>query len=178
MSVSRPGAGPGAERGLGLIVARSSYDGAIGKGNELPWRIREDLRHFKRETLGRSVILGRKTFESIGKPLPRRRNIVLSRTLDAAPEGTELARTIEEALALVAHDAKKPFVIGGEVVYRAFLPYVTEAIVTEVAREVPGADAFFSLPGGEFRIVGGATGQTPGVRFRWYERTQRSSQRA
>lgn len=117
-----------------LIVARSR-NGVIGAGGGIPWRLRDDMRFFRRTTLGSTVIMGRKTFESIGGPLADRRNIVLTRDPSFRAEGVLVARSPAEALQISGGDA---FVIGGESVYEAFMPLAEEIFMTEVDAHVDG----------------------------------------
>ena len=118
----------------------------LGLGGDLVWHISEDLRRFRRLTLGHPVIMGRKTWESLPKrPLPGRLNIVLSRGLDPSgmPEGAAAVASLGEALALCA-EGEVPFVIGGAEVYRQCLPAATELHITHVDAEAPaGVDAWF-----------------------------------
>ena len=126
-----------------LIVAIGK-DGAIGLNGNLIWRIPADLKRFKALTTGFPVIMGRKTWESLPKkPLPNRRNIVLTRQGDIKAEGAEIANSIEEALKLT--EGKSPFIIGGAEIYKAFMPYTTELHLTEVDAECPDADAKLNL---------------------------------
>ncbi len=114
-----------------LIVAADKNFG-IGKDGAIPWRLRADLMYFKEKTLGHAVIMGRKTLESLpgGKPLKDRINIVLTRDETYAPDNVVVCHSIDEVLALP--EAADAFVIGGESVYKAFLPYCTEALITKV----------------------------------------------
>jgi dihydrofolate reductase len=96
---------------ISLIVAMAE-NRVIGRGNQMPWHLPADLRHFKGVTLGKPVIMGRKTFESIGRPLPGRRNVVVSRNAEWSADGVECAGSLDAALALV-HDAAEVMVIGG-----------------------------------------------------------------
>ncbi|MEM9057664.1 MAG: type 3 dihydrofolate reductase [Pseudomonadota bacterium] len=125
---------------VSIVVARAR-NGVIGAGNALPWRLPADLKHFRRVTLGKPVIMGRKTWESIGKPLADRRNIVISRNPAFAAAGAETADSIEAALAMVA-DARDVMVIGGADIYREALPYVTRMYVTEVHADIKGDTVF------------------------------------
>jgi len=154
---------------LGLIVARAKRDGAIGRDNQLVFRIKEDLQHFKRETIGHPVLMGRKTFESIGRPLPGRTNVVISRNPEFRAEGVTVAHSLEEALAAVSGEAM-PYLIGGGDLYAQALPLVTWLVVTEVDREAEGADTFFTYPEDDFRVVDTRPGETPGVTFMFLER--------
>lgn len=124
---------------LTLIVA-TDRQGGIGIQNALPWKLPEDMAFFKRTTSGHPVIMGRKTFDSIGRPLPNRRNIVVSRNPDWAHAGVELALTLEQALALVG-DAQT-FVIGGAQIYAAALAHAGHVLVTEIDHDF-ACDAFF-----------------------------------
>lgn len=123
------------------LIAAVASNGAIGKDGALPWRLPEDLRRFKETTLGHAVVMGRKTFESIGKPLPGRRNIVVSRQPDYSSPGIEVATGVEEALRLVSDDTEV-FVIGGSEIYRQTLAFADRLHLTLVHHPVEG-DAFF-----------------------------------
>jgi len=120
------------------IVARN---GAIGKDNGLLVRLSEDLKHFKRTTLGCPVIMGRKTFDSVGRALPGRRNIVVTRNAHWQAEGVETAASLDEAIARVAQ-ADTVFVIGGGELYAQALPRLDELVLTEIDRDFDG-DVFF-----------------------------------
>lgn len=134
----------GTERGRQVfaIVAAGS-DSAIGKDGDMPWHISADLKRFKALTTGHPVIMGRATWESLPKkPLPGRRNIVLSRRDDFSPEGAERAGSIEEALAMIPAN-EIPFIMGGGKVYEAALPYCTRIYLTLVEADYPEADTRF-----------------------------------
>lgn len=131
------------ENGLKLIVAIGK-DGAIGKEGNLIWRIPEDLKRFKSLTMGHTVVMGRKTWESLPKrPLPGRRNILLTRKNDYSAEGAEIVNTPEEALNAIR--GEEAFVIGGAEVYKVFMPYVTELNLTLVEDDCQDADAFLRI---------------------------------
>lgn len=125
---------------MNAIVAVDERWG-IGQNGELLVRISADLRRFKTLTTGHAVILGRKTLQTFpsGKPLPNRENLIMSTTMAAAPEGSAVCRTLDEALARAPEDA---FVIGGETVYRELLPYCGKVYVTKIHKTF-AADAFF-----------------------------------
>lgn len=125
---------------IALIVARAQ-NGAIGKENTLPWRLRDDLQQFKRLTLGCPVIMGRKTWESLGRPLPKRRNLVISRQPAYCAEGAETFTSLEEALASCASD-ERVFIIGGAQVYAQALALADVLWISEVATKIEG-DAYF-----------------------------------
>jgi dihydrofolate reductase len=119
-----------------LIVARAR-NGVIGRDGTLPWRLPEDLAHFKRTTMGHPVVMGRRTWESIGRPLPGRRSIVVSRQPGFAAAGAEVAPSLEAALALCA-GASEVFVIGGARLYAEALPEADRLIVTEIDADFEG----------------------------------------
>lgn len=123
------------------LIAAMDRRRLIGRDNALPWRLPEDLRHFKATTLGKPVIMGRKTWESLGRPLPERRNIVVSRNAGYAAAGAELAASLPAALAL-AGDVDEAFVIGGAELYRQALPLAQRLYLTEIDAEFAG-DAWF-----------------------------------
>ncbi|MFM9008425.1 MAG: dihydrofolate reductase [Bacteroidota bacterium] len=125
---------------LSLIVAIDRR-GGIGKDNQLLWHLPADLKHFKSITTGYTVIMGRKTHESIGRPLPNRRNIVLSRSLVSAPVGCEIMGSLDEAL-LTCKDEQKAFVIGGAEIYRLAIDKADELFLTRVDT-LADADTFF-----------------------------------
>jgi dihydrofolate reductase len=125
---------------VALVVALAD-NGVIGRGGTLPWHLPDDLKHFKSVTLGKPLLMGRRTFESIGKPLPGRRNLVLSRGTPALPEGVEAVANIDVALAL-ASGAAELCVIGGAAVFAALLPVAARIYLTRVHGEVTG-DVYF-----------------------------------
>ena len=125
---------------LTIIVATDSSNG-IGINNTLPWHLPEDLAHFKRLTSGHAIIMGRKTFDSIGRPLPNRRSIVVSRNPEWRHEGVERVGSLEDALALVA-GAGEAFVIGGGQIFEQALPLVDKLVITRIDRTYE-CDAFF-----------------------------------
>jgi len=123
------------------LIAAVARNGAIGKNNQLLWKLSEDLQFFKRTTMGCPVIMGRKTYDSIGRPLPGRRNIVITRNADWSAPGIDAVTSLDQALALVV-DAPKVFVIGGAQIYAEVLPRVHEMVLTEIDHDFD-ADAFF-----------------------------------
>jgi len=126
---------------LSLIVAVGT-SGVIGNEGRLPWRLPADLAHFKKTTMGHSILMGRKTFESIGKPLPGRRNIVLSSNPERLPEGVEGVPSVDLALEACAGE-EQIFVIGGAEIFRLFIDQADRIYLTEVEGDFPG-DAFFA----------------------------------
>jgi dihydrofolate reductase len=129
---------------LSLIAAVAS-NGVIGNRNSLPWRLAEDLAFFKRTTTGHCIIMGRKTFESIGRALPQRTNIVVSRNPLWHAEGVIAAASLDAARALAA-SSTEVFVIGGESLYRESLGHADRLLVTEIHRAYPGDVYFPAVP--------------------------------
>ena len=120
------------------LIAAVAKNGVIGKGGQLPWHLPDDLKRFKQLTLGHPILMGRRTYESIGRPLPGRQNIVISQSLTSAPAGTDLARSLDEAIDLTATHVGPAFVIGGAILYAAALPRVQTLHLTEVDAEIKG----------------------------------------
>ena len=125
------------------IIVAVSENFVIGIDNKLPWHISEDLKNFKKVTLNHSVIMGRKTFQSIGKPLIERRNIVITRNKALKISGVEVVTNLNDAINL-ASDEKEIFIIGGEQIYNIAMPLATNMIVTKVHTKIKG-DAFFPI---------------------------------
>jgi len=129
-----------AETLISLIVAMAR-NGVIGRDNALPWHLSEDLRRFKAATLGKPILMGRKTFESIGHALPGRTNLVLTRNRSWTAPGAVVVHSVEAALAL-AGDAAELVVIGGAEIFRLVMPFARRIYLTHVHAEVPG-DTYF-----------------------------------
>ncbi|MBM3348662.1 MAG: dihydrofolate reductase [Betaproteobacteria bacterium] len=128
---------------ISMIVARSSNH-VIGKNNQLPWKISADLQFFKKVTLGYPIIMGRKTWESIGRPLPGRRNIVVSRNSEYQAKGAELVLSLDEALQSL-REFERVFVIGGQQLFNQAFPLADQLFITEIELKVEG-DTFFEVP--------------------------------
>lgn len=126
---------------LVLIVARAA-NGVIGRDNALPWRLKADLQRFRALTMGHPILMGRKTWESLGRPLPGRRNLVLSRNAGFRAEGAEAFTTVEAALDAAA-GSERIFIIGGAQLYRTLIARADTLLITEVHAEVDG-DAHFA----------------------------------
>ena len=137
---------------ISIIVAASSNN-VIGADGRLPWRLPEDLRHFKAVTMGKPLVMGRATFESIGRALPGRRNIVITRQRGFVAEGCTVAGSPREALA-AAGDAAEVMVIGGGEIYREFLPRADRIYLTRVQAEVDGDTTFPELDMTEWHVAG------------------------
>jgi dihydrofolate reductase len=125
---------------LSAIVAMAS-NRVIGANNQLPWRLPADLARFKRLTMGHAIVMGRKTYESIGRPLPGRTMIVVTRQRGYAPEGVKVAHSVDEALALAQGD-DEVFIIGGAELFAQTMDRLDRLYLTLIEREVPG-DTFF-----------------------------------
>lgn len=154
---------------LALIVAVAK-NGVIGKGGQLPWRIPEDLRHFRRLTSGHAVIMGRRTWDEVGKPLPNRRNLVVTRTAGLELPGAEVFSSVEEAIARARETDPMPFVIGGAQIYREAMPLVTRVYLTEIDREVDGDTRFPDFDRAAFDETERRVGEEPDVVFLTLER--------
>lgn len=123
------------------MVAAVAKNRVIGLKGKLPWHIPEDLKHFRTTTLGHAIIMGRLTYDTVGKPLPKRRNIVVSRQ-PLTLVGCETAQTLEQAIALARSTDDEPHIIGGGQLYTLALPLATRLVLTEVQQE-PEGDAWF-----------------------------------
>jgi dihydrofolate reductase len=134
---------------ISLIVAASANN-VIGNDGELPWRLSDDLKRFKAVTMGKPIVMGRKTFESIGRPLPGRLNIVITRQNDFAADGCEVVQSIEKAVE-VAGAVEEVMVIGGSQIYAAFLQMADRVYLTRVHTDVEGDALFPSLDHAEWR---------------------------
>ncbi|MDX1455193.1 MAG: type 3 dihydrofolate reductase [Gammaproteobacteria bacterium] len=135
---------------LSMIVAMGENH-AIGKDGGMPWHLPADLQYFKRVTMGKPIIMGRKTFESIGRPLPGRPNLVITRSEDFAPEGVDVHSSPEAALAAVA-DVDEAMIIGGGRIYAELLPQADRLYVTFIHADFE-ADTFFPELGNEWQEV-------------------------
>jgi len=158
---------------VSLIVAMA-HNRVIGVDNKLPWHLPADLKYFKSVTLGKPIIMGRKTYESIGRPLPGRTNIVVTRNPDWHADGVTVVASLDEAIA-AAGDTDEVMIIGGAEIYGAALQAADRLYVTEVDLAVDG-DAFFpaidpALWREAERDPHAAAGGQPGYSFVRYERT-------
>ena len=134
------------------LVAALARNGVIGAQGKLPWHLPEDLRHFKQLTLGHPVIMGRRTWESLGRPLPGRRNIVVTRRAGYAAASASVAASLEAALALCAGEAVA-YVIGGAELYAAALPLADGLVLTEIDRDYAGDTRFPEWDRGAWRAT-------------------------
>lgn len=153
------------------IVVAVGEGGVIGKGGGLPWRIQEDLRHFKNVTMGHVMIMGRRTWDSIGRPLPGRTTFVVSRDPRLVIEGAKVFPSLDAALEAAWAIDPEPCVVGGAQIYAEALPRATRIHLTQVASAVEGGDTFFpDFDRTAFREVERRRGETDGVSFVTLER--------
>ena len=136
---------------VSLVVA-AAKNRVIGRDGELPWHLPDDLRHFKRLTTGKPVVMGRRTFESIGRPLPDRHNIVMTRDPDYTARDCDVVTSVRDALRL-AGDGTEVMVIGGGQVYRDFLPRADRIYLTRVQAEIEGDTHFPEIDTNEWQLV-------------------------
>jgi dihydrofolate reductase len=136
---------------LSIIVAMSE-NRVIGRDGALPWHLPADLKRFKQLTMGHAIVMGRKTYESIARPLPGRRSIVLSRNVDYRPVGVDVVANLQEALKQT-DDQQEVFVIGGSSLYRMALPVADRIYLTEVATKLEGDVLFPEFDRNEWQLV-------------------------
>ena len=145
-----------------VAVARN---GVIGSDNDLPWHLPEDLQYFKDMTLGKPIIMGRKTFDSVGKPLPKRRNIVVTRNQELRIDGADVVTTLDEAVAIAKEYCRTTgqdeiMVVGGEGVYTMALPILDRIYLTDIDAS-PDGDTYFPTLGEEWQEVSCRPPQQP-----------------
>lgn len=132
------------------LIAAVARNGVIGRGNALPWRLSDDLKRFKALTMGHPIVMGRKTWESLGRPLPGRRNIVITRDRSYRADGATVVHSVDEALA-AAPDADEVFVIGGAEIYALALPRADRLQLTELDANFDGDVRFPEFDRGRWR---------------------------
>lgn len=161
------------------LIAAQSRNRVIGQNNQLPWHIPEDLRFFKQTTLGKPIIMGRKTFDSIGRPLPGRLNIVVTRDNAWQRDGVVAVESVEAALDAAKAEAStkqidEVMVVGGAEIYRLALPYADCLYLTEIDIEIDGDAHFPALDSDQWQLVESCTGNDVSVpypyRFNRYSR--------
>jgi dihydrofolate reductase len=151
-----------------VLVAAYAAHGVIGADGGIPWRIPEDFAHFKATTLGHTLVMGRATFDSIGRPLPGRTTIVVTRDPGWSAQGVLVAHSFEEALALAEDLPGDVMVAGGAQIYALAMPYATHQVLTEVHRTVPGDTIYPAWDRAEWRET--ARQEHDGYAFVWLER--------
>lgn len=124
------------------IIVAASENRAIGRKNQMPWHLPNDFKYFKKQTMDHSIVMGRKTFDSIGSPLPGRRNIVISRDEGLIREGVDVANSLEEVLTY-CRDEREIFILGGAQIYSQAMDLVDRILLTKVHTNIEDADAFF-----------------------------------
>jgi dihydrofolate reductase len=125
-----------------VLIAAVDINLAIGKGGKIPWDIKEDLKFFRQNTENTAIVMGRATYDSIGRPLPNRKNIVMTRSIQGRDGVVEVSSS-QEAINEARSYSEKVNIIGGEYIYKEFLPLATKMLITEIELEVDSADAFF-----------------------------------
>ena len=150
---------------LAIVVAFNG-DRVIGAKGDMPWHIPEDLRHFKRVTMGHAILMGRKTYESIGRPLPGRRNIVITRNPNAVFEGCDIAQSLSQAIQMARDGGDLcPRVIGGGEIYKMALPLATELYLTKIDVSAEGDTFFPKIDWSQWDSIHERAGRRPGVLF-------------
>lgn len=134
------------------IIVAADENNVIGKDNDLIWHLPDDLKFFKEKTSGHAIIMGRRTFESVGKPLPKRTNIIITRDKSFVQEGCIVVHSLEDALTEAAKTDEDPFIVGGEQIYRLALPVTDVVYLTRVHHEFEG-DRHFPELGDEWLKV-------------------------
>ncbi len=132
------------------LIAARARNGVIGRNNQIPWKIPGEQAYFKRMTMGHPIVMGRKTWESIGRPLPGRRSIVVTRNRTYAAPGAEVVGSLDEALAL-ARDAAEVFVIGGGELYAEAMPRASRVLLTEIGADFEGDTLLPALDPAQWR---------------------------
>jgi dihydrofolate reductase len=150
-----------------VLVAAVADNGVIGADGGIPWRLPEDLAHFKRVTAGHVLVMGRATYDSIGRPLPGRPNIVITRNPDWSAAGVEVAHSLEEALELARAHGEDVAVVGGSRVYAAALERADVQVLTEVHLAPDGDTHYPSFEAGEWRETGRESRREGDVAYDW-----------
>jgi dihydrofolate reductase len=125
------------------IISAIGKNNEIGRKNDLLWSLPADMKHFRETTTGKIIVMGQKTYESIGRPLPNRQNIVLSQDKNFKAEGVEIARSLEELDILLKNTEEEVFIIGGGIIYKLFIDKADKLYITHVDAEFSDADVFF-----------------------------------
>jgi dihydrofolate reductase len=128
---------------ISSIIVAASKNNAIGKNNELLWHMPADLKFFRKTTSGHTVIMGRKTFESVGEALPKRRNIVITRQANFQADNIEVVNSLEEALAACEHEKEEIFIVGGAQIYEQAMSLTDRIYLTRINHDFQDADTFF-----------------------------------
>lgn len=145
---------------ISLMVAHDP-EFVIGKDNKLPWHIPEDLAYFKKHTVGKGMVMGRNTYESIGRPLPKRRNIIVTRNVDYQAEGADVVHSIDDAIRLAEEVHEEVMIIGGEQIFRSVLPIADRLYITLIHKNYEG-DTYFPEYGEVWKLVNESERQLSG----------------
>ncbi|WP_449536640.1 dihydrofolate reductase [Ferdinandcohnia sp. Marseille-Q9671] len=137
---------------ISLLLAMDKNQ-LIGKDNDLPWRLPADLAYFKRVTMGHPIIMGRKTYDSIGRPLPGRENIIVTRDKTYHAEGCKVIHSIEEIVTLSENTEQELFVIGGAEIFKEILPYSDRLYITEIEEEFEGDTYFPAFDKADWKVI-------------------------
>jgi dihydrofolate reductase len=137
---------------ISLLVAMDKNQ-LIGKDNDLPWRLPADLAYFKRVTMGHPIIMGRKTYDSIGRPLPGRENIIVTRDTSYEAEGCKVIHSIEEIVKMNEQTDQELFVIGGAEIFKEILPHSDRLYITEINEEFDGDTYFPAFDKAEWKVI-------------------------
>lgn len=137
---------------ISLLVAMDKNQ-LIGKDNDLPWRLPADLAYFKRVTMGHPIIMGRKTYDSIGRPLPGRENIIVTRDTSYEAEGCKVIHSIEEIVKMNEQTDQELFVIGGAEIFKEILPHSDRLYITEINEEFEGDTYFPAFDKVEWKVI-------------------------
>lgn len=135
------------------ILVAASENNVIGKRNAIPWKLPADMRYFRKLTTGNVVIMGRKTFDSIGKPLPDRANVIVTRQTDMKVPGAFVAHSLRDALEKGRASGRDVFIIGGEEIYKQALPYVDRIYLTRIHAHIDGDAYFPALNKSEWTLI-------------------------
>jgi len=136
------------------FIVAAAENNVIGKNNQLPWHLPSDMKYFKNQTWGMTVIMGRKSLESLGKPLQGRKNIVVTRNKDWKQEGTEVAHSIDEAIQLAkATGVNEIFIIGGAEIFKAAMPVANRIYLTRIHHKFDGDAYFPEVPDSQWNLV-------------------------
>jgi dihydrofolate reductase len=136
---------------ISLLVAMDR-NRLIGKDNDLPWRLPADLAYFKKMTMGHPIVMGRKTYESIGRPLPGRENIIITRNSTYSAVGCKVIQSIDEIIEL-SKTKTETFVIGGSEIFKEILPFVDKLYITEIEEEFEGDTYFPNIPFEDWKLI-------------------------
>ena len=160
---------------LAVIVAASTND-AIGKDGDMPWHLSEDLKRFKRLTMGHHIIMGRKTYDSIGRLLPGRTTVIVTRQTDFVVPGATVVNSLSDALKVAAND-DCPFITGGAQIYELALPMVTEIFLTRIHATIEGDTYFPRVDWGDWQLVEETHGETdsdPPLKYSFQDYSRRA----